>query len=151
MIVTRYLVVAHQTIDNPALIFKLTELARVDPESEFTLLVPATSVEHLATWTEGESKAIAERSAEHARELFRSEGINISRTIIGDESPIVAIDDEMRSHPDAYDAIVVSTFPSGISRWLGLDLPRRVDKKYQQPVIHVVAQPERVAVRGRSR
>lgn len=148
---TRYLVVAHQTIDSPALIYKLTELARLDPTSEFTLLVPATPIEHLATWTEGESIAVAERAAQYASELLKLEGIKVARTIIGDESPVQAVDDEMRENPGRYDAIVVSTFPSGISRWLGLDLPQRVDKKYAQPVIHVVAQPERVLARGRPR
>ena len=147
----RYLVVAHQTIDSPALIYKLTELARIDPASEFTLLVPATPIEHLATWTEGESVAIAERDARRASELLKLEGINVARTVVGDESPLTAVDDEMRNSPEAYDSIVVSTFPSGISRWLGLDLPRRVENKYAQPVIHVVAQPERVLARGRPR
>lgn len=139
----RYLVVAHQTINSPELIFKLTELARIDPESEFTLLVPATRVEHLVDWSGGDndSDAIAVRAALSARERLELEGINVVRTIVGVESPLLAVDDEMRSHPGGYDVIVVSTFELGISRWLGLDLPHRLEKKYPHPVIHVVAQP----------
>lgn len=142
-----YLVVAHQTIDSPELIYKLIELSRQVPASEFTLLVPATRVEHLATWSEGESWAIASRAAGYARDRLELEGIRVPRTIIGDESPLLAVDDEMRNRPDTYDAIVVSTFPLGLSRWLGLDLPHRLEKKYPLPVIHVVAHPERVPIR----
>lgn len=148
---TRYLVVAHQTIDSPALIYKLTELARLDPASEFTLLVPATPVEQLATTVPGDGQAAAARAAQYASELLRMEGINVSRTIIGDESPLVAVDAEMQANPGTYDAIVVSTFPSGISRWLSLDLPQRVEKKYPLPVVHVVAQAQRVLVRATER
>jgi hypothetical protein len=36
---------------------------------------------------------------------------------------------------------VVSTLPSGSSRWLGLDLPRRLGKLTSVPVHHVVSEP----------
>ena len=146
---TRYLVVAHQTVESPELIFKLSQLARSDPESEFALLVPTTRIEHLATWTEGESEAVAASAAQHARDRLESEGITVSRMIVGDESPLLAVDDEMRKRPDAYDAIVVSTFPLGISRWLRLDLPHLLERKYPLPVIHVVAQREEAPARTR--
>jgi hypothetical protein len=41
-----------------------------------------------------------------------------------------------------YSAILVSTFPVGLSRWLRMDLPRRLEKSTRLPVIHVVVDPE---------
>jgi hypothetical protein len=40
-----------------------------------------------------------------------------------------------------FDEVVVSTLPTGVSRWLGLDLPRRLEKLTGVSVLHVVAQP----------
>jgi hypothetical protein len=42
-----------------------------------------------------------------------------------------------------FDDIVVSTLPTGSSRWLGLDLPHRLEKLTSVPVHHVVSQPRR--------
>jgi hypothetical protein len=43
--------------------------------------------------------------------------------------------------PMTYDEIVVSTLPTGSSRWLGLDLPRRLAKLTSVPVEHVISEP----------
>ena len=43
--------------------------------------------------------------------------------------------------PMEFDEIVVSTLPTGSSRWLGLDLPRRLEKLTSVAVHHVVSQP----------
>ena len=43
--------------------------------------------------------------------------------------------------PMEFDEIVVSTLPTGSSRWLGLDLPRRLEKLTSVPVRHVVSKP----------
>ena len=137
----RYLVVAHQTAASAELAERLSELAKHDVPVEFVLLVPATRPEHLLTWTEGESMAVARRTAESARTLLDGAGLKIAQTVIGDASPLVAVEDHMRDHPDDYDGIVVSTFPLGTSRWLGLDLPHRLEKRFQLPIIHVVSQP----------
>ena len=51
---TRYLVVAHQTATSLELLEKVTEIANGDPHSTFTILVPATPVQHLLVWEDGE-------------------------------------------------------------------------------------------------
>ena len=63
----------------------------------------------------------------------------VVRTAVGAQDPLLAIVDEMREHP-GYHAIVVCTLPPGISRWLSLDLPHRVQRKFHVPVHHVVAE-----------
>jgi hypothetical protein len=45
--VARYLVIAYQTAQNPALIRELRRLVAEDGEAEFVLLVPATAASHL--------------------------------------------------------------------------------------------------------
>jgi hypothetical protein len=40
---------------------------------------------------------------------------------------------------EAFDEIVVSTLPGGISRWLKLDFPSRVARATELPVRHVIA------------
>ena len=46
---SKYLVVAHETATNLALLDKLREIAAKDRTAMFTLIVPATPIEHLLT------------------------------------------------------------------------------------------------------
>ena len=43
--------------------------------------------------------------------------------------------------PAKFDEIVVSTLPTGTSKWLQIDLPHRVERITGMPVEHVVASP----------
>ena len=136
----RYLVVAHQTATSPELLRRLQQLAADDPEATFTLVVPATPVSHLVHWEEGEARANARKSGQEASELYRRDGLKVEGTRIGDGSPMLAIEDELRARPGEYDAIVLSTFPPGVSRWLRLDAHTQAERKFNLPVIHVVAE-----------
>ena len=137
---THYLVVAHQTATSAELLQRVSELAATDPATIFTLLVPATPVVHLLTWAEGETNEIARQRAEEARERFEGTGLNVAEAKAGDGSPLLAIEDELRAHPGEYDAVVLSTLPPGVSRWLRLDVHHQAERKFRLPVIHVVAQ-----------
>jgi hypothetical protein len=137
---TKYLVVAHQTASSPELLDKLKELAREDAEAEFVLLVPATPVRHLLASVEGEARAAAQSAAEEAKDALETNGLQISRTAVGDEAPVTAVQDDLRENPAHYDAIIVSTLPLGISRWLGLDVPHQLRRRFAYPVIQVVAE-----------
>ena len=138
---TRYLVVAHQTAESPELLEVIGQLLQSEPRAEFALLVPATPVEHLLVWDETESRAVAAERASRAKALLGQEGAYVFRAVVGDASPMQAIGDELRAHPDYYGAIVIATFPAHISRWLRMDLPNQVKRAYGLPVIHVEAQP----------
>jgi hypothetical protein len=65
--VARYLVVAHQTSEAQEFIDTVCVIADRDGDAKFVLLVPETHVQHLATWTEGESRAVALKKAAAAR------------------------------------------------------------------------------------
>ncbi len=56
---------------------------------------------------------------------------------VGDADPFKAVADAMTGH--LYDEIVVSTLPSAVSRWLRMDLPARIRRRFGLPVIHVRA------------
>ena len=131
-----YLVVAHQTADSEELVEKVRELAE-EASAEFTLLVPATPVDHLATWSEGESRAMATKQAERARIAMEGVGANIVATEIGDPSPFEAVRDRLLHR--SYDSIVVSTFPLKTSRWLKLDVIHRLERAVDVPIVHVVS------------
>jgi len=134
---SRYLIVAHQTATSPELERKVKALLAEDTAAEFAVLVPAAPSSSFS-W-EGESVDVAERRAEAARTLLETAGAKVVRTAVGAQDPLLAIVDEMREHP-GYHAIVVCTLPPGISRWLSLDLPHRVQRKFHVPVHHVVAE-----------
>ena len=134
-----YLVVAHQTAASNELIDGLIAKAAADPEARFTLLVPATPAHELFHPREGEGRDIAGFAAKEAKGVLREAGIKIIRTDVGDESPLVAIENELRDKPD-YDGIIICTFPVGMSKWLKLDLVHQAERRFPLPISHIVAQ-----------
>lgn len=136
-----YLIVAYQTAGGRPLRDAIDGVTRQDPEATFKLLVPATRTQHLFTWTEGESNAMAAKTAEKVAERLRQSGVRLTDVLVDVPDPFVAVTNELDRGPD-YAAILVSTFPVGISRWLGIDLPSRLEKETGLPVIHVVVPPE---------
>ncbi len=137
---SNYLVVAHQTATSPELLRRASEIADRDSGALFTLLVPATPVVHLLTWEEGETQEVARLRAAEAKQRFESSALRVEAAKVGDASPMLAIEDELRKNPGKYDAIVLSTLPPGFSRWLGMDVHDRAERKFDLPVIRVVAQ-----------
>jgi hypothetical protein len=140
---SKCLIVANQTAGGPPLRQALEKLALQDAAAEFTLLVPATRTQHLFTWTAGEARAVAQEKADAAAVILRAHGVKLADVRVGDPDPILAVSNELAAHP-GYSTIVVSTFPPGVSRWLRLDLPRRIEKTTGLPVIHVIVPPEDV-------
>jgi hypothetical protein len=120
------LVVANVTAGSDELIGSLRERAE-QGACRFTLVMPATGAE-------------ARTRLETALERMRDAGLENVEGKVGDPDPIVAVMDVW--DPMKFDEIVVSTLPTGSSRWLGLDLPHRLEKLTSVPVRHVVSQPE---------
>jgi hypothetical protein len=134
----RYLVVANQTLGGEHLTMKVKELLAEGP-CRFHVLVPATAPKDHAVYTEGEAEAIAHRRLEDALSRFRDLGAEADGEV-GDASPFEAIGDVLRQ--ESFDEIVLSTLPSGASRWLRQDLPHRVERSFGLPVSHIVGEPE---------
>jgi hypothetical protein len=138
----RYLVVAHETVTNPKLLEEVKAVRRKDPEAEFVLLVPATPVRHLLRrGDEHDAEVVAGKLADRARGVFAKKGVALSDARVGAQSPLDAIDNEVKANP-GYAGFIISTLPKEHSRWLRMDLPRVVGSKYDQPVYHVLADRE---------
>jgi bacterioferritin len=134
----RILILANQTASSPELTNAVREIIKKDPATEFVLLVPATPVEDLLDWQDGDNDAVAKRTAQTAKEHWEGVGANVTRTEVGDPSPVKAIEDELQRHEQTYDGIVISTLPLQRSRWVALDQPRRIERRFKLPVTHVV-------------
>jgi hypothetical protein len=135
-----YLLVAHQTAESEELLSAARDLHREDPTARFVMLVPATPVAHMLVWEEGETREVARRAAHSAKERLQEHGLEVVEAAIGDADPVHAIGDELRKSRRRFSAIVLSTLPAGVSRWLGLDVVSRVRRHYAaMRVIHVVS------------
>ena len=136
----RYLIVAHQTVTNPQLLRKVREVGAQEEGSEFVLLVPATPVRHLLFWRGDEHNAdvAAHKLAKRARTFFAKRKLPLADVKVGAADPSEAIGAELRDNP-GYRGIIISTLPEERSRWLRMDLPRKVRAAHGLPVEHVVA------------
>ncbi len=133
----RYLVVANQTLLGDRLFASVTERLTLGP-CQFHVVVPATHVVDHMVWTEGHDHVVAEQRLTEALERFRSLGAAVEGEV-GDASAIEAIGDAIRHRPP-FDEVMLSTLPPGISRWLGQDLPHRIERRYHLPVSLVTAE-----------
>jgi hypothetical protein len=132
------LVVANVTADSPELIQALKERA-TRGECTFTLLVPAP-----AGGSAG--REAANERLQTASAAMREAGIEVEGRV-GDHDPIAAVHDAW--DPMKYDEVIISTLPTGASKWLQVDLPHRIEKLTGgSQVTHVVAEPPRPEVRG---
>ena len=119
------LVVANVTAGSDELRDALRERAE-QGACRFTLVMPASGA------------AARERLAE-ALAGMREAGLDNVEGKVGDPDPVVAVMDVW--DPMKFDEIIVSTLPTGSSRWMGLDLPHRLEKLTSVPVQHVVSKP----------
>jgi len=124
------LVVANVTAASDELIDSLRDRAE-QGACRFTLVMPASGAE-------------ARERLAAALERMREAGLENVDGKVGDPDPVVAVMETW--DPMKFDEIIVSTLPTGTSRWLGLDLPRRLQKLTSVPVRHVVSQPPREEV-----
>jgi len=134
----RYLIVANQTLAGEPLVSRIRDLARAQP-CRFHVVVPATPPrDHV--WTEGEARATARSRLEAAMARFAGLESEFEGEV-GDGNPMLAIEDAIRDH-GPFDEIVISTLPSGLSKWLKIDLPHRAGAAFGLRVTHVVGGSE---------
>jgi hypothetical protein len=140
----RVLVVANRTAESPELLDALRARAAQGP-CEFTLLVPSTpqGIAWAADMHAGDEGAKQHRGA--FVEELRGEGLDLKDAKVGDPDPLAAVQDEVNFSD--YDEVIVSTLPLHISKWLRIDLPRKVKAATDLPVTHVVATEAKVTAR----
>lgn len=117
----KLLVVANQTVDSDELYDALRERAEQGPLS-VTLLVPQDQQSGLSL------------RVNSALERLHAAGVT-AEAMLGDVDPACAVIEVW--DPRRWDEILVSTLPSGTSRWLQIDLPHRITRAVDAPVHHI--------------
>jgi hypothetical protein len=155
MAMSTVLLVANQTLAGGEVAAFVRSRMADDP-ADFTLLVPATAHVHRervarTLHTLGESapppgpSQSEDADYEHARarleyglSTLKALGAHVDG-VVGAPDPFEAISEVLeRRH---FDEIVVFTLPKGISRWLHLDLPHHVQRKFHVPVTVLTTAP----------
>jgi hypothetical protein len=131
------LVIANVTAASDDLLDSLLKRA-ARGHTSFTLLVPASDASPRAQ----EAAAV---TLARALERMRDAGLQADGRV-GDPDPMIAAQETF--DPRLHDEIVVSTLPSGASKWLQIDLPHRIGRLTGAPVTHVVARPPVVLPSG---
>jgi hypothetical protein len=122
---SKLLVVANQTVDSDELYDALRQRADHGP-LVVTLLVP-----------QDQQAGLGQRVNAALGRLHGS-GIE-AEAMLGDVDPACAVIEVW--DPRRWDEVLVSTLPTGASRWLRIDLPHRIQRAVDAPVTHLEAQP----------
>ncbi len=141
---TRYLIVANQTLGGEQLVAKLDELVGAGP-CELQLVVPVTDTEGTHQWdyppidrvipdAHKIARLLAEGRLEHELARLARAGVAAGGEVI-DAEPVERVRDLLRAQH--YDGVVVSTLPRRLSRWLIMDLPHRIARASEVTVTHV--------------
>jgi flavin-binding protein dodecin len=146
----RFLVVANQTLASPGLEQLVHEMVAKQP-SHFHVVVPQVSSSTIHVDPAGlvdasvypgsnDMYVVARREAENRLSTFRQlfeethEATLTGEVIVGD--PLQAVHRVMAR--SEFDEIVVSTLPAGVSKWLRMDLPHRIERAVDVPVTSLV-------------
>lgn len=143
----RYLVVANQTLGGDELVGLMVKRAKCEV-SEFFLVVPATPVVDYAPVgavpmmgglpvipeSPESARALAQERLQTALAQLRELGVVVDGRV-GEPDPVQAVATVGKGRQ--FDEIIVSTLSNRLSRWLGQDLPRRLERKSGLPVTHV--------------
>jgi hypothetical protein len=140
----RYLVVANQTLGGEPLNKWLSERSATG-QAGFRMVVPVTETDGTHQWDfppidrfVPDARALAHTMAEARleRELarLRLAGVDVDGEVV-DANPIDRIRELVQAQ--SYEAVLVSTLPRPLSRWLFADLPHRLSRALAIPVIHI--------------
>lgn len=137
------LVIANQTAIGTHLTQKLHELRGQSPTIGVHIVVPATPRAPGGTPVDSEGRTIhdadgklrAERQLQGAIADIEKTGATVTGSVSGPD-PMQGADAAIQQR--RVDRIVVSTLPIGASRWIAMDLPHRLSRRFKVPVDHVI-------------
>lgn len=153
-----YLVVANQTLGGAELKEEIRKRLEAGP-SKFYVLVPATRPHDYPTTSgmevgaggslpmvaraTGPGPATNEEATAHAQHRLGQLLDDLRRLgaeadgELGHPDPLRAVGDVLTSR--SFDEIVLSTLPQPVSKWLAIDLPHRLHRRFDLPVTTVIA------------
>jgi hypothetical protein len=140
----RYLIVANQTLGGEQLVARLDELLSSGPVT-LRLAVPVTDTEGTRQWdyppidrvipdAHEIARALAEGRLQHELTRLHRLGVEAAGEVV-DSNPVEHVRELARR--EQFDAVLVSTLPKRLSRWLVTDLPHRLARALTIPVTHV--------------
>lgn len=134
MTAARVLLVANRTATDPPLLEAVRRRAVRGPVT-FHLVVPATpqGLHRVVDPEVAGIEAAAERLGGALAELSEAAGQPVTGHV-GDANPLAAVADAVNLRE--FDEIILSTLPWRLSRWMRLDLPRKV-RALGLPMLHV--------------
>lgn len=150
----RYLIVANQTLGGAELEQKVRDRIEAG-QGRFYVVVPMIEPEGEAPgWAPhdpafgipvqvnagGEAAQQARDRSQHRLRAMVDRIIDLGGNAegeVGDTDPVKAVQNVLDR--EQFDEIVISTLPAGISRWVKMDLPSRVDRMAECPVTTVEA------------
>ena len=130
----RLLVVANETLTDPALIGAIDRL--VHPDGRVLLVCPVL-VSRPRLWTSDLSAGLACAAARLRAALasLRALGLEVEGSV-GDTDPLLAVEDVLHLFPA--DRLLVATHPPGVSSWLRRHVPEQAEARFGVPVTHAV-------------
>jgi nucleotide-binding universal stress UspA family protein len=150
----RVLVVANQTIGGAELTEELRNRIKAG-QCSFYVLVPNTAAAHyhvvpaaggfvpmpgLADYAGPATDEEATEEATGRLQRILAELAELGAQVeghLGDANPVEAVGDALRQHQ--FDEVIVATLPRRFSRWLGSDVPEQIHRRFDLPVVTVVA------------
>jgi hypothetical protein len=144
MIMSRYLIVANQTLGGQQLVARIVKLLDEGPVT-LRLAVPVTDTEGTQQWDypptdryipDAHQIATTLAGERLQRELarLRALGVDADGEVVA-PNPVEHIRD--LTQRETFDEVIVSTLPQTVSRWLRLDLPHRLTRALSVPVTHI--------------
>jgi hypothetical protein len=131
----RYLVLANQTLNDDSVITLLRQLGK---DGHLHLVVPAAPSTPGSDRVDDKGLALATYRLRHAVDTLHEHGIDAEGEV-GHVDPVHAVARAFEHEPA--DEIIVSTLPSGISKWLDVDLPKALEHRFGVPVTVITAEP----------
>ncbi len=136
---SRILIIANKTLGGAEMLDRIGELDQPSGSNSFYLLVPATPVGE-SPW-EGQDfrrQSGVEEAGERLKqtlELISERGVQVNGEV-GEADPVDAVR-VLLDRGLSFDRILLSTFTSGFSRWLRLDVPHRLGRITSVDVEHI--------------
>jgi hypothetical protein len=129
------LIVANQTLPSEALASAVRRRIAAGAR-DFHVVVPATPPPGGGfTWDEDDARRAAQERLDASIGRIVEQGATATGEI-GDRDPVAAVRDAVRDRD--VDEIILSTLPTGVSRWLRQDVPSRLRAAMAVPIEVVV-------------